>query len=377
MDRIQLLRAKVGARRRKAAVSSIIGGLIIFGIMFTVGFGYFYSISQDNALYQRAVMQYDSKQLQMDRESLTISAQVVSGSLEVAASNTGPEPSVVIAYMVTNSSDGALIQFENGTGSTPPLPYSIEPGGSADFTGIPYVSGWSYLIKVLTQDGNVFSTIYPGPSVNLADQALTSGALGDLYLDFRSFQYYNVTGGSGSTCPQGSPYSGYCLSAALPAFTIPSQVAANPLAFGITITNLNPDHYSIVLDQFTLIYETSFHGKNGQANFLSWYVISNESTSGHNAILSEYQPIILNYNIPTPVVFASSQCLKASQGPLTENSNCGGLGLQAPGTSAGTIDTVFIMTHGWEIAPPVSMSSLTYAGANYGQNLPYVSTLYS
>jgi hypothetical protein len=38
------------------------------------------------------------------------------------------------------------------------------------------------------------------------------------------------------------------------------------------------------------------------------------------------------------------------------------------------------MTHGWEMHPGINLNKLSYTGinaTNYGQNLPYVSTVYT
>ena len=225
------------------------------------------------------------------------------------------------------------------------------------------------LNKAITQKGNTRIALLPQPqtSSDLAFQALTSGALGDLYLSFNSYTYYQIQSCNSS--------SGYCL--ATPgslAFTIPSSLSY--VAFSITMTDLNPQHASIVLDQFTLIYQNSFYGdQNLHVNLIPWYVVSNQS----NKLLNTYTPIILNYSVPTTVVFASTTCVNAAAGP-NFGSPCTSLksaGIQSPSMNPGTISTVFIMTHGWELAPPFSLSSLSYNSANYGQNLPYVSTLYT
>jgi hypothetical protein len=337
--------------RRKKGISSVIGGVIMFGILFTVGFGYFLSVWQSNAYYQNQV-------LQRSQENLGVSAQAAGNSFQITVINYGI-PANVTGYILNDNS--------TGTSNFYPVSKFLAQDQSVVLGGIPYISGHSYVIKVLTGRGNVFSTTYPQQAVSLAAQALSSGAIGDLYLAFQTYTWYNVT--SGGTCPPtgsnvaGGKSSGYCLNSisGKPAFTIPSSVATSGygIAFSVSVTDLNPDELNITLDQYSLIMQLSIHGSSGLVPIV-WYVVSNSSQT----ILSSYNPIVLQYNKPTLLLFASSNPVGSGFGPKTacaSPSSCVSPDFTAP---------VFLVSHGWKGIP-------TTQQANYGQNSPYVTTLYT
>ncbi|MDG6999679.1 MAG: hypothetical protein JRN15_11250 [Nitrososphaerota archaeon] len=340
-------------RNKRRALSSIVGGIIIFGMIFTVGFGYFYSVTQAQQAYQKTIMSYQQSSIQQAEESLLITPSATGNLLQLTVNNTGVGTNIVGYWIINNT-----MTLYYSTNSTPALPIFLSQGATTNVTNIVITTGTEYLIKVLTSRGSIFTATYPSAAVSLASQALSSGAIGDLYLTFHSFTYYKIESCGSS--------SGYCLGTSGSAFVIPA--GDGNIAFSVTLTNLNNEHYSIVLDQFTLIYQNSFYGNNHQ-NFYTWYVVSNDSSD----ILSTYTPIIVPYDTPTTVVFASGNCIKASTGP---NDCSSSFSPQSAPSNAGSISASLIMSHGWEVLPPVSLSSLTYSSSNYGQDSPFVSTLY-
>jgi hypothetical protein len=348
-------------KRTRKAVSAVIGGLILFSMIFTVGFGYFYTEAQVQAAYQQ---QLSAKQ----SENLLVTATASTSALTITVTNLGIESNVTAYMVINNSTSPQTVQSKNIAGGA-----FLNPGQSWTSPSISYILGDSYILKVITSRGNVFSTTYPLPTTSLATQALTSGALGDLYLSFNSYQYFNVTT---SNCPQGNPYSGYCLTQVSghgSAFTIPHGVSN--IAFAITITDLNSQEDEIVLDQFTLLYQV-IQGANAKGTYYPWYIVSNTTTSGHNAILSQYTPIPLKYDSPETLIFASGTCLTNTYSGMNDNSASCGFQPESPSASAGYAATVFILSHGWETSNSTSLSTLSLSNSNYGQNSPYVSTVY-
>lgn len=152
--------------------------------------------------------------------------------------------------------------------------------------------------------------------------------------------------------------SGYCLQQENTAFTIPSSFAGSyPMAFSVTITDLAASQDNITLDQNSLIEDFMAKGDSFYLN--TWYIATNQSANIANA----YTPIVLNYNVPTVVVFASGK-------PGT----FGLPSIFAQSQIQGKLASVFILSHGWKA---ISYSQTSTAIANYGQNSPYVTTLYS
>jgi len=352
-------------------------------MLFTVGTGYFMFVNQSNLQYTQALSnRANSLQSQLG-ENVALSGSASTGShLLVTAVNSGGQATTIVGLFIVSPS--GLTQYLQTTATTPPLPIPLNPGATSVpiDTGITIVSG-TYVIKAVTQRGATFSVTYPPTAIGLAAQALSSGAIGDLYLTFQSFTYYIVTNVG---CPSGTGYSTYCLQTTSgntgSGFVLSaSATAGKMLAFSMTLTDLNSQQYDIVLDQFTLIYQNAFYG-NQHTNFIPWYVATTGTPSGGLVpVLTQYQPIVLRYNVPTTVYFISSSCVQASQGPNDGCLNFAGAPMCNSGNgglcNSGTATTIFILSNGWELAPgSYAVSSLQYSQVNYGQNSPFVSTLF-
>jgi hypothetical protein len=342
-------------------VSGIIAGVILFALLFSVGTSYFLLEITGNSNYDAALTTRQQSQQQNLQESLTITMQDSGGYLAAFVVNTGGVVSNITTIIVETIGSGVSEYGASFTQNTSPaLPVVIAPETTSTIKIPITLTSATYDVYIITEAGNTFSSSYPPAASNLVPAALTSGAIGDLYLTFHTFTYYHVV-----TCGSSS---GYCLGTSGSGFITPS--GAGNIAFAVSITDLNSEKDDIVLDQFTLIYQNSFYGANHQ-NFIAWYIVSNSS----NDILSAYNPIILQYDVPVTVVFAASTCVSSSAGP----NDCSGNAFSPTSTpsSAYTISANFIISHGWELPPPVTVSSLSYSTSNYGQDSPFVSTLYT
>ena len=362
---------KKRSQKSKKAVSTVIGGIIIFGMIISIGYGYFYSIVSSQQYYQKVVKLSNVAAQQRQSEDLVLSPAVSGSTFSIAAENVGPQLNITV-YFNINKSTKTSNYYSIAEGQV------ISQDDSHVFAIGTYAEGDQYLFKFLTQSGNVFTTTYPPIATSLAAQAISSGALGDLYLSFNSYTYFTVSSGNG--CPTASAYSGYSLSQVGTAFTIPYS-GLSATASSVTKTNLNSQHAEFVLDQYSLIYQVFPHAKSG---FFSqpWYITSNQSDaqdSGKNAILSEYTPVVLAYDVPQTIVFASANCVTSSASNINDCSsgNFGSSDLDTPSPSGpGFPATVYIMSHGWEGLNLV-VNSLSYSSSNYGQNSPFVSTVYT
>jgi flagellin-like protein len=376
------LRVGSSSRRRRRGVAGIVGAVLLFAMLFTVGAGYFLFVNQSNLLYTQSLTNRANAMQGALGEGLGLTtSQGTNGDIDLAITNTGGAATTVVELFVTSPA-GSVTAVT--TQSTPPFPISLNPGATSATidTSISYTTG-TYVIKALTQLGSVFTVDYPQTATYLAAQALSSGAIGDLYLTFQSYSYYYV---ASSGCPTGTGYSPYCLETASgdtgPGFAIPTATATGKMmAFSIQLTDLNPQSKDIVLDQFTLIYQNVFYG-NQHVNLFPWYIANVGTKSGGLIpVLSQYTPVVLHYNQPVTVYFISSTCVQAAAGP---NDGCGpfsGAPSCAGGNgqlcNAGTATTTFILSNGWELSPgSYTVGSLTYSEGNYGQNSPFVSTLF-
>ena len=330
----------------------------------------------------------------------------------------GPSSISVVEIIVGNGTTDQVLQTNT---ISPPVGINtgetaiITCGGSCFTYPKDIVS--SVWIKAITSLGSVDQVTYP--TTTIVPQALVAGTVGYLLLNFSSYTYYNVTK---TGCTTGSSYSGYCFSNGASASIVPvssTVVLPSPnsddtgcgdydsddpnglcqsaaVAFSVQVTDLNPNEESIVLDQFTVLYQAptalaSSEAEVTPAAFVPWYIVSAQSSGGEMQILSQFSPIVLSYNVSTTIYFASINCVAASLGPNPSQASCSTLNsasyvspnqqIQSPPSPAESDSpylstAAFVLTSGWEITGSVNVGSLTYAAANYGQDLPYLSTLF-
>src|SRR5256712_12458688 len=320
-------------------------------MLFSVGTGYFLFINTMNSFYVKSLSDRTSAMQAQLNEILQVSMGAATGNnhLTLTVTNKGPVDSNITAVYVTGPGSAFYtygIGFSSNT--TPALPIGVGQGGSATVdTGIVIQSG-VYALKVVTQRGGSFSATYPQTAVSLASQALASGAIGDLYLQFHSLTWYKVVTCNGTQ---------QCLQRQGIGFSIPASSTNSPIAFSIRVTNLNSLQQNITLDQYTLMTEfvpPAPGGGGGTARSYAWYIVSNSTN-----VISAYSTFTLLYNKPVTLIFASSLA-----GTLTP---------YAPAFSAGTITYGIVVTHGCQAIRQVNCQPSNF---NYGQVAPYVSTLY-
>ena len=371
---------------KRRGMAGIVASVFMFAMLFTVGASYFLFVNQNNLLYSQAATARATALSGQHSEDLLIvgAADPSTGALSFTVQNVGEATATITGFFVLGSSGSVLAFCQAGTGgSCPSLPISVNLGTTSGdvATGVTYTSPNTYTISAVTQLGNVFSATYPPTATSLASQALSSGALGDLYLSFNSYTFYVE---SSSGCPTGTGYSSSCLMTSAgntgAAFAIDHSVTSSAYGFSITVKNLNPAYKDIILDQYTLLYESFFNGPT-HVNDLPWYIASVGTESGGLIpVMSAYTPVVLQYNIPVTLYFLSTNCITYSSGGPPNGSSCGSFSptsAQAYHYSAGTVATIFILSNGWEYSPGTyTISGLSYQSANYGQNSPYVSTLF-
>ena len=366
---IQKIRATRTNRGRKA-VASVIGGVVVFAILFSVGFAYFMTVQQDYKTLQ-------SNANQSLQENLLVTGSANSSGVYVNVNSTGTT-ATIIAYQIIDlgGNYGALLYNNTGRANNP---IAIVPQGLGKFLPghctLTTCSSGHYLIKVVTLRGNVFTGVYPPLITSQSLNSLAAGAIGDLYMSFSTFTYYNVTT---SGCPTPVPTGGssYCLqtSAGKSGFTIPSSVATTQkLAFSVVITDYNPSQYNITIDQYSLLEEFLVKGQAVQPWI--WYIVSNSSRT----ILQYDSPLTLKYGVPTLLLFAESG--SAGADCASGGAFCSGAYAPLQGTCSGSqglcsgyTAPVFIVTHGCK---NFALSACTIQTANYGQNSPYVTMLYT
>ena len=189
------------SRKRRSAVSGILAAVLLFGMMFTAGIGYFTYTSKNYLLQEQANGKAQNAALQASQERLNITlAQCMKavssckypGSLVLAVANTGGVSSTVVSVFATYQGANAFkpssgyqyLTGVSGSGLNVSLPISIPVGSTTSaMKGCGGVSGscnidlilpWStftnssklsnsspLLVSVLTQAGNTFTSPYP------------------------------------------------------------------------------------------------------------------------------------------------------------------------------------------------------------------------
>ena len=389
-------------RRRKAGIAGILGAILMFAMLFTIGTGFFIYINSGNLVYSQALTgRTNAANSQVLEQAALAASPNANGQLVLTVTDTGGVSLVINDIFVLIPSN-VLCTFGVGvasnsncpntaTNTTPPLPIAVSPSttSAAINTGITIASG-TYILRVLTASGNTYTATYPPSGGSPVTNALASGAIGDLYLTFDSFTIYTVTShGSTSGCPaKAGTNSGYCLETGSgfsgPGFAVPGATYdGRKVGFSATFTNLNQGQADIILDQWSLMYAQVPSGANAKVPLISWNIISVGSPSGNFIPISnQYTPVVLNYNKPITIYFMSANCVQAAVGP---DDGCSTVSSQGTNDYVGcpcssnypSASTIFLMSNGWKLAPgSYTVGTLLYSQANYGQNAPFVSTVY-
>ncbi len=349
-------------RRRKAAVSAVIGGILLFGIILTVGTSYFYTVAQDQKYLSIAQHENANLYSEKNQENMYINTNISSnGILSFTVYNTGIS-SELMAYFVTNQ-NGAILDYGNKTVtspescavSTPILPCTLNSGNSASFTPSPQIqySSGTLTVKIVTSRGSTFIGTYP--TKVLTENALTSlvaSGLGSLEMRFSTFDFYNYSVDTSTNWVVN-------LSSAQSAAVTPFK---KPVVFSAQITNNNPDEGTIVVNAHTDLWTFLSCGSGcGTQSLLGFYVM-NVAQNGTVTSTSygSFVPITIPYGDTQTIYFGSACDLSIS--------SCSGYTTQSISDYESEHD-VFMIFSGTLVAS--SNSTL------YSQNLPFSATFTS
>jgi hypothetical protein len=308
--------------RRKRGVFPVLAGLIMFSIMFTAVFGYYFVTAQYEQVYQNAVKSQASNLQLAKSQSLVIYGTLTSTQImNVVINNTGSAVSVV-AYWIYNGTTGSLIQYENTT-TTSKLPINIAMGQSAVYTNTNITVTnllQQYLIRVVTAQGQVFTGSYPSQQlVTSSINSLVSGGIGSLRMTFSSFSWYSyVTGPGQNPCAGGfflSYSSQFGCDIEQPPNTYPGdfqQLCSNGQLCGLAIDGsgaYNDNCNSVTTCKLTLStsktndliiltgdeVSSSVHISSiSDSAGLTWHLRKQLSNSGQNSMTEEWYAIAAN-----------------------------------------------------------------------------------
>jgi hypothetical protein len=401
-------RGRVSTKRK--AVAGIVAAVLLFAMLFTVGASYFLFVNSENQAYVQSLIPRVNNFDSQGMESLLVNTELLSSNNHVGfyVNNTGGVNANITTFIVYSSTATPLECVGKGlpassctaqsskfticsnascsTDSSPSPSFvvvNVGKGTSVIDTGYTY-SSTTVTIKVITARGETFAATYPVTSTSSSvGYAQDAGAFGDLYLTFSDYKSWTLTT---TGCSTTGDFSGYCLSSVSSAYTVAANLKCYSTTycdvFSVRVTDLNPNKKSIQLSQDSIFYQIYTSGANSKAGYLPWYIITNSSSN----IYKHFHIINLTYNTPQTLVFGASGCLVANSGPnlstcTTTVSGTGWLVQQGSncGTSepCGQVGISFINPIGWELSSLSATKSLSYSSLNYGQDIPFLSTLYS
>ncbi|MCZ6616432.1 MAG: hypothetical protein O7B32_03870 [Thaumarchaeota archaeon] len=158
-------------RKEKKAVSTILGGAIIFGILFSVGASYYTTLTSRVDLYQSAANERNDRDFGLAIESLTLQPTInfTLSSILVTIVNDGPVAVEMIEmFYVWNGTTTEI----TGSSIDPDFPYTMNSGKEKTFdTNIVANTTTNFILKILTSRGGIFVGEFPPPEF-LAELAI-------------------------------------------------------------------------------------------------------------------------------------------------------------------------------------------------------------
>jgi len=320
-------------------VGAVFAALVMISLISTV---FVWSLSQ-NTLYNNTVTQ--TRQADLDRSNEKI---VVLNTTYTPYNN-----SKVNVYAQIQNIGSSSVQFITVwlymSNSTPWTNYnfsslvnaSVQSGSTFTLnvnltaTGVNPNSTYSISSWLITTRGNTVALQQTIVSPNNIIISQTTQGIGALMMDFQNFTYYNVTGGNQLTpLPNGG--QGYVVSS-----------GGGNIVFRVILTDLDQEQRIINLSSSSVFFSI-FPTTPQQVRGSYWYVVN---VNGSGVISSTYTPVILPYNVPVAVYFASDHAIVSGQ-PFAGS----------PPRFTGTA--------------PVNLALIGQLGSNsFGQNIPFVSIL--
>ena len=320
--------------RNRKGLSSIIGGIFMVLIAISLSSSYFvWSLSQ-NTVYNDAIRQIN----QVDSNHLSESVTVQNTTYSVVSANL-----VSVAAQVQNQGSLSIqlvtlwVRISNGAWSsynfTSPLNMNVSAGAPYQFNVNIQIPGaivgqvYSFASWLITARGNVVA-LQKQVSSNIIVAQLAQG-IGSMALDFSTFRFFTyATPTRLANYPDGTK-----------SFTVPGQ--ATPIAFGATLTNLDPREQTITLNQYSNIW-LILPGAAGQ--IVQFFIVT---VASDGTITTPYSPITIAFGETKLIVYASSSSSSFAQSSISASLT----------PNPGAVNLLLLGT----IGP-----------RDYGQNIPFV-----
>jgi len=318
--------------------SSVIGTTFMVLVMMFLSTSVFLWTLSQNTLYNEALRARNQEEADRRNENVVALSgnYSVSGedvTVKVVLKNAGSVASQIINLWVLDT-DPSNRRYANKS-----LNLNLNPGVVLDLV----TSSWLTVTIPGANANHTFTSWFVtarGNTIPLEKEqgvivAQLAQGIGSLALDFYKFRYFEYESATKlKNYPNGNV-----------GFTVPAN---QYIAFGCSLTNLDPGKQAIVFDPHSLLWVIV---PTSDVPHSTWWYIVNVVQDG--TINATYSPISLAYGETKMIIFASANDLGLSSFSRQTTPKAG---LPAP---------VFLLLHG------------NIGGIAYGQNLPFVSLYFA
>lgn len=268
--------------------SSVVGAVFMVLVVMVLSTGVFLWTLSQNTIYNQAVK--ESNQLDVERLNEKVTASNVNYTVSagkvyvnVTVSNEGSLSARIVTLWVLDTSIQAY-------GFNDTLDIDLNPGETINLRGESAIvvtvpgssSAHDFSSWFVTARGNTI----PVKKEQGVIVAQLSQGIGSMAIDFYTFRYFTYNDSKLVNYPEGNSN-----------FTVPS---GTDIAFGVYLTNLDPQKKTIVLNMFSelWLYFPKSPGTNPQ-----WYIVNVASDGSVN---STYSAVSIGYAETKLLIFASS-----------------------------------------------------------------------
>ncbi len=404
----------------RKAIAGIIAAIMLFGMIFSVGFTYFYVTTNDQIKAEENLVQQSALQSQQEtnQANLLVFGTVLSNYLEFYVNNTGPAEAIA-AYWVLNGTNAQQELYENSSevcheisgvstctavNDHPAIfPMALGQGQStkAIDTNISVTSiSATFVIKVVTLTGVIALGAYPNEytSSSSLESDVASG-IGSALISFNTFYWYDYVSGPAQWDSDGD-FSNICAlnvqcdggswifnaSNPHPGSLVPEgQNHTNdgcsycgiedPIVFSVNVTNEDTQEADLVINSQANLWimetcdagtPTSHCGETSPVYV--FYVVNVNPTTGQilSTTKGSFAQINIPYGVTKTLYFASAYPISLDNFQYmtlgTDDSTIPGNNLAYYGQFA-----IFMLLPGTRLPPDQVLI--------YGQNIPFESTI--
>ena len=185
------MKKRVRQNTRNKAISGIIGGAILFAILFTTGATYFSVVQQQNQLMQTTILERYDDVSKLRDEAVTVNVELDESKFMLANVTNDGGFAVRIKELFVVAPNGTMVKHID----TSPLPITINMGTFKVINSTIKHDTGTWFITVVTARGSVATGQYPPRLLPIARAAIeaiasnvTTAAIDNLLLDYASLE---------------------------------------------------------------------------------------------------------------------------------------------------------------------------------------------